>query len=290
MTLAQAIPLVVQVSMMLIMFAVALEGSFADIAYLWRKPGLLVRSLLAMNVAMPLFAVALAALFDLKQAVAVVLFGLALAPVPPILPKKELKAGGRQPYVLGLLSASALFSIVFVPAAAHLAGLVYHRPVDITPLTMARIVATSMLLPLLAGLATRRLGPRLAARAAAPLSIAGTLLLVLAFLPVLFGAWHAIVALFGDLTLVAIVAFTIVGLAIGHALGGPDPDERTVLALATSSRHPAIAVAVAHNFPDRPALLAAVLLSLLVGAVVCGPYVKWRGRVRGVVGTPRSVS
>ena len=278
MTIAQAIPLVAQASMMLVMFAVALEGSFADIGYLARKPALLVRSLLAMNVVMPLFAIALAAMFELKHAVEVALFALALAPLPPILPKKELKAGGRRPYVIGLLSAAALFSIVFVPVATHLAGLVVGRPIDVAPLTVAKIVATSILLPLVAGVAVGRLAPAFAARFAAPLSSAGTVLLILAFVPVLFGEWRAIVALFGDFTLVAIVVFVAVGLAVGHALGGPDPGERTVLALSTASRHPAIAIAVAHNFADRPALLAAVLLTLLVGAVVGVPYVKWRRR------------
>jgi BASS family bile acid:Na+ symporter len=278
MTIAQAIPLVAEGSMMLIMFAVALQGSFADVGYLLRRPGLLVRSLVAMNVVMPLFAIGLAAVFELKHAIEVALFTLALAPLPPILPKKELKAGGRRPYVIGLLTAAALFSIVFVPVAAHLAGLVAGRPVEVSPLTVAKIVATSILLPLVAGVAVGRFAPALAARIAGPLSAAGTILLILAFVPVLIGEWPAIVALFGDFTLVVIVVFVAVGLVIGHALGGPDPGERTVLALARASRHPAIGVAVAHNVPDRPALLAAVLLTLVVGGVVCVPYVKWRRR------------
>ena len=121
--------------------------------------------------------------------------------------------------------AAALFSIVFVPVAAHLAGLVVGRPIDVSPLTVARIVATSILLPLVAGVVVGRLKPALAARLAAPLSAAGTIVLLLAFIPVLFGEWHAIVALFGDFTLVAIVVFVAVGLAIGHALGGPDPGD-----------------------------------------------------------------
>jgi BASS family bile acid:Na+ symporter len=268
-TVAQLIPLVAQVSMALIMFAVGLEGSFDEVGYLLRRPGLLVRSLLAMNIVMPVFALALAVLFDLNHVLEVTLFALALAPVPPILPNKQLKAGGHRSYVIGLLIASALFSVAFVPAAAHIAGLLVGRTIDVSPLVVGKIVATSMLLPLLAGVCVRLAAPALAARIARPLSLLGTVLLVLVFVPILVAQWRAILALLGNFTLVVSVVFVGVGLAVGHSLGGPNPDERTVLALSTATRHPAVA------------------LVLLVGAVVSGPYVKWRRqRLGGTGGAP----
>jgi BASS family bile acid:Na+ symporter len=124
----------------------------------------------------------------------------------------------------------------------------------------------------------RRLSASLARRIAHPLSIFGTLLLVVAFVPVLIGQWHTLVSLVGIFTLVAIVVFVLVGLAVGHVLGGPDPDNRTVLALSTATRHPAVAMAVVHESQDKQAILGAVLLVLLVGSLVSAPYVKWRRR------------
>ena len=56
MNLAHLIPIAVKVSMWLIVFSVALHASLQDVGYLLRRPGLLVRSLLAMNVVMPLVA------------------------------------------------------------------------------------------------------------------------------------------------------------------------------------------------------------------------------------------
>jgi BASS family bile acid:Na+ symporter len=44
---------------------------------------------------------------------------MALSPVPPIVPNKELKAGGAPSYVIGVLVATALFSIVFVPLVGN---------------------------------------------------------------------------------------------------------------------------------------------------------------------------
>ena len=104
------------------------------------------------------------------------------------------------------------------------------------------------------------------------------MLLVVAFVPVLIAQWRAIVALVGDFTLLATVAFVLVGLAVGHFLGGPDPDQRTVLALSTATRHPAVAMAIAHDAHDKHAVLAAILLILLVGGIASVPYVQWRRR------------
>jgi bile acid:Na+ symporter, BASS family len=70
--------------------------------------------------------------------------------------------------------------------------------------------------------------------------------------------------------------FVLIGLAAGHLLGGPDPDDRTVLALSTATRHPGVAIAIANaNFPGGKLAVAAVLLYVLVSAVVSIPYLNW---------------
>ncbi|MGH6952278.1 MAG: Na+-dependent transporter, partial [Vitreimonas sp.] len=105
------------------------------------------------------------------------------------------------------------------------------------------------------------------------------LMLLVAVVPVLFIMWPRIVALIRDGTLVALVAFAAIGLLVGHLLGGPDPDDRTVLALASAAHHPAIAITLARiNAPDDQGVPAAILLYLLVCAVVTFPYVAWRKR------------
>ena len=73
------------------------------------------------------------------------------------------------------------------------------------------------------------------------------------------------------------VAFTVVGVAVGHWLGGPVPHERRVLALATASHHPGLAIAIAvANFPAQRLLIAAaVILFLIVNLIVLLPYTAW---------------
>lgn len=286
MTLAQLIPIVIQISMALILFCVGLHARLEDITSLWSKPGLLLRSLLAMNVVMPVFAVLVAVLFDLNVVVEAALIAMALSPIPPILPNKEIKAGGGPSYIIGVLVATGVLSIVFVPLVARLLGEAFGRPVNVSPVTIARIVTTSILLPLLAGVGLRKLSATVADRIARPLSVFGTLLLIVAFVPVLLAQWRNFGHLLGNFSLLAIVAFAVVGLAVGHLLGGPDPDDRTVLALSTATRHPAVAMAIVHEAHDKELALGAVLLVLLVGGVASVPYVKWRRRSHDATAFP----
>jgi BASS family bile acid:Na+ symporter len=278
MTIAQLIPLVMQISMGLIMFCVALRASLRNVGYLVHRPSLLVRSLLAMNVIMPIFAVMLALLFEFRPALKVAFVALALSPVPPFLPTRELQAGGAPSYIVGLLTLTSLLSIVFVPAAVALLAWLLSRPVQVSSSAVAWIVILTVLAPLAAAILVKRLAPSLAERIPRPLTILAMALLVLVCVPVLLGEWRAILALIGDFTLVAMAIFVVVGLAVGHLLGGPSPEDRTVLALSTATRHPAVALAIAHDAADQKGVLGAVLLMLIVGGLVSGPYVKWRRR------------
>jgi len=285
-TTTQLISLAIQVSMATIVFCVALHARLDDVVSLLRRPRLLARSLLAMNVITPVIAAVVAAVFDFRRTIEIAFIALAVSPVPPILPNKEYKAGGAPSYVLGLLAISALVSVVFVPGALEVLGRAFARPTHVPMGAVVWIVATSVLAPLGAGVLVRRLAPSVASRVARPLSIAGTVLLIAAFLPVLVKMWPALIAQLGDFTLLAIVVFVLAGLAVGHLLGGPNPDERTVLALSTATRHPGMAIAIAHaNAPEDHSIAAAILLVFLVGGIVSVPYVKWRtrGHARGGV-------
>jgi BASS family bile acid:Na+ symporter len=279
MNLEQLIMLAIKASIMFLVFGLGLHACPRDAIFLFRKPGLLLRSLLSMNVIMPLFAVVIAKMFDLHSAVEIAIVALALAPVPPILPGKQEKAGGPASYAIGLLVAAALFAIVLVPAGVELMGKIFAKDLHMTASSVALIVLLTVLAPLTAGLIVNRLAPALAARIARPVSLFATALLVVAALPVIVAAWPAVMSMIGNGTLLALAVFAAVGLAVGHWLGGDDPDHRTVLALATSARHPAVALAIAGaNFQQQKAVLAVVFLYLVVGTIVSLPYVVWRKR------------
>ena len=283
----KAIPLVLKASILLTVFTLGLKTSIEDVLSLLRRPSLLLRSLLAMSVVMPLLAVALDAAFKFHPAVEIALVALALSPVPPVLPKKELKAGGSSSYGFGLLVVAGLFAVVFVPLALEVVERVFAVPLQLSPGQVAQIILLTVLAPLGLGLLVKSVAPTLAERIAKPLSSVATVLLLAGALPILFTKWPAIVSLIGNGTLAAIVVFILVGLTAGHLLGGPDPADRTVLALSTASRHPGVALAIASaNFPQAKLVLPAVLLYLITGAILTIPYLKWRKSKTQVAGPP----
>ena len=279
MTAQSLILLVLKASIVLSVFAIGLDARFVDATFLLRRPRLLVRSALAMNVVMPLVAAAMAWRFDLSEAVEVSLVALAVSPVPPILPKKQIKAHGESAYAIGLMVGAAAVAVVFVPLAVELLGLTFATPIHMNPWPIAELVLATVLAPLAAGTLAGRLAPGLASRFARPVALIASIALAAGFLAVLLTAWSSIVALAGSGALLAIAAFVLIGLAVGHVFGGPDPHDRTVLALAAATRHPGVALAIGSaNFPGQKDVLPVLLLYLVAGAVLAIPYVMWRKR------------
>ena len=277
MTLATLAILALQVSVFLQVLSLGLKTDLADIGYLARHPSQLLRSLVAMNLIMPLFATLLVVVFRLSTPVEIMLICVALSPVPPLLPRKEIRAGGRHAYGVSLLCCAALVAIFSIPALLELIERVFGTPLRMSPLAVAVIMLKTVFVPLGVGIAARALAPKFAARLAMPVFTFSAAVLPVVVIAIIVAAWPAIIAQLGNGTLLAIAAFVAVGLGVGHALGGPDAADRTVLSLSTASRHPGAAAAIAStNFPEVRAALAVLLIYLIVGGVLSALYLRWR--------------
>lgn len=289
MSLAEVIPLLLKASIYAIVFSIGLRAGLSEATWALRHPRPLMIGVFAMFVVMPLVSAALAALFELPPPVELILVAVALSPVPPILPNKELKAGARAAQAVGLMVAAGLLAIVMVPFGAELIASWFGLDVEVPVALALKIVATSILIPLAAGLLLRAAAPKLAERIADPVGKLASAVLLLAVLLIVVKSAPAMWRLVGGGTLAAFAAFVAIGLGVGHVLGGPDDANRTVLALATASRHPAIALAIATAVaPDAPLLMPAILLYLLLGAVVTGVYLAVRRRRAAPAPAPMS--
>ena len=272
----QLIRLAFQVSVACTVFGFGLQATTEDLLYLVRRPGLLVRSLLAVFVVMPVVAVGLGLMFDLQPTARITLVALAISPIPPRLPKMQRKAGGHAGYGLGLMAIAAALSIVAIPGALELLNVIFERSFAMAPAAIAVVVLKFVFGPFAAGLAFRALAPAVAERIEGPVLSVSQILLVLALLVLLAASLPVIRAAVGGGTVAAMVLFSLAGLAVGHVLGGPDPDHSVVLALSTSFRNPAIAFIVASaNFPNER-FGGTILLYVLVTLVAGISYLLWR--------------
>jgi BASS family bile acid:Na+ symporter len=281
MSVQRWVPILLQISIALSMFGLGLATRRGALLYLFRNPGQLLRSLVSMYLVMPLIALTLIAAFDFHPALEVALVALSVSPVSPLIPGKELKAGGRDAYAIGLLAITALLAVALVPAAIALMGRAFGVSPWVPPVSIAKVVLITVLAPLSAGILVRRLARSLAERITHLTQVSAGVLLALSALVLLIVVAPAIVRLIGDGAVLAIAAVVLVGLIIGHRLGGPAPEDRTVLAMSTVSRHPAVALAAAAAAAPQQALTgAAVVLYLLIsslGAAVYARFLQHRG-------------
>lgn len=277
--MAGIIVLVLKASVALSVFAIGLNATFSDATFLFRRPGKLARAWFSMDVLMPLFALVLVLLFELHPAVEIALVAISVSPIPPIFPNKAFKAGGTETYTIGLLVASCALSVIVVPVAMEIFERATGTPLTIRARAVAWTVVTTVFIPLLVGMAVKALAPRLAGRLAKPMALVGLVLLILSALPVLIGMARPMYQLIGDGTLLSLSAFALVGFVVGHLFGGPEPANRPTLSLATATRHPAVALGIAHaNFPNQKLAAPAVFLYLIVSMVLSALYLKWLKR------------
>jgi BASS family bile acid:Na+ symporter len=269
------IPLLLTFSLAGLVLAVGLNAAKEDLLYVLTRPRLLYRSAVAVLIVPPLVAGLLIAFAPLPPVAQAGIMLMAISPVPPLVPGKELSTGGRKNYAYGLYVAMVLLTVISVPVVLAIASTLFGRSDFISVGGVARMVFITVLLPLALGLVVRGVAPALAQRWWNRIYRISMVLVLLAFLPILITAWPAITSLVGNGTIVAMTAVTIITLVVGHALGGPQTRDRATLAIASSVRHPGIAMSIAAaNFDDHR-ISAAIILFMLVGVAVSAPYIAW---------------
>ena len=281
MSIQSAIGLAFPASIFLAVLAVGMRVAPADLRYLLSRPSRLFRSLLAMNVLAPVIAVLVCKMFSLHPAVIVALVTLAVAPVGALFSQAMLPlvAPGDAAYARRLFFASIVLSVVLTPLTVELIQLIFGGEVHVNPLPVAEVVVSSVLLPLGIGLAIAQWWPA-AMRWNSAIQTVSSIVLGVCSVALLVVVWSRLDLVIQEGTLTAIIMMTLLGLAVGHLLGGPGEDDRTVLAFATVSRHPGVAMVVA-SLMDQPLAPIGVLLAVIVSEIAVAPYELWRKRLRG---------
>lgn len=243
----------------------------------WQQPGLLLRGLFSVVVAVPALAWLVARVFDLPREAEIGIMLMAIAPGAPIALRRSLDAGGHRSYAPALQIAVAVVAMASMPLWIALFGEYYAGHATAAPEHVARQVFFAQLLPLGLGMVAMRCFASLAAWLVPRLRrLAGALLVVLIVL-VLIDIWEAVVGA-GMRVALAIVVATVLALGVGHLLGGPGSATRTATAISSAARNTGLALLVAALNAASPAIIATVLAHFAVSALTMIPYVIWRRR------------
>ncbi|MFC3079968.1 hypothetical protein ACFODL_17845 [Phenylobacterium terrae] len=273
--LQSLIPVIIAASLAGFVARVGLESTLDDVLYLVRRPPMLLKAVVAVNMVVPLAAVALIALFPLPAVAKAGILLMAVSPVPPLVPGKEMKLGGAKNYAYSLYVTLILLAVVLVPATVAALSAFYGVHVALSPAVLGRNVLLTVLVPLVLGMLVRHGAPVLAERLAPWFARISSLLLLVALVPILIKLWPAMLDLVGDGVVLAMALVSLVALAGGHILGGPDPHHRSALAVTAATRHPGIALMIATANSADPKVPAAIIGFVLVGLLVSLPYQRW---------------
>ena len=272
------LPIALRGSLLLLVLAVGLDATVQEAAYVLKRPNVLLRSTLAIAVIVPAFAALVVAALPLDRAVKIGIVLMAVSPLPPFMPGKDIRLGGRRRYVYGLLVAVSMLAVILVPATVTILSRMFGEAVSIGPGPVLRLMLVSLLIPLAVGMLIHRVVPQAAERAAPIVNKIATVLLLIAVLPVFFGVLPMMLHLIGTGTVVSIAVVVVASLVTGHLLGGPEPQDRAALAIACTTRHPGVALLIAQANFTEPAIKAVILLFVIVGVLVGLPYQVWYKR------------
>jgi len=270
--------LIVVATIMLQVLAVGVQADPPDLLTCVRRPLWLLRIIAAMFIGVPLLAVGLVKMSSAPMGMKVSIILLAVAAVAPLLPRKLLKLGVGHAFADSLAAITMLLAIPLVPITVKILGAMFGRDMVVPPASVAATLASTFLVPFAVGMALKAmLGERALrigewANTISNIALAGIVLL-------LVGAQFGTILPLMWQSLPLIVSFALGALIIGHVLGGPDPRERTALAIATVTRHPGLALFMATSgFPNIQVLPP--ILSLIIGCTIVSiPYTAWRKRV-----------
>ena len=232
------------------MLSVGLQTTAGDLRSLLKSKGLLLRSLLANFVAVPIVGIVLVRTLPFKPEAAAALLLLACTPGGISALQFTTRIKGAS-----LFAGSSAFLLTFVAVFLSPALLTLVLPGDISvviPYGRALLfVVVFLLLPLVAGTLVRSREELLAEKLSKPCAII-SLVLFIVVLVLIMGLRKEAMNAVGKEALLYMLIFIIISMAVGWFMGGPAKETRPVLATVTGMRHVALSVLIALNaFPDQ---------------------------------------
>jgi len=213
----------------------------------------------------------------LDPAVAILL--LAASPFAPVVPVFARLARSDLGLAAGLTAFFPFLSAFLTPLVCGLAlrALPGAGELRFSYWTVLLALSVTITLPLLAGVAARRLWPALGGRLVRPLDTAGEISGALSLALVTIVEFESLVAT-GWRPLLTMGVLSEISLVLGYALASGAAGRRQVIALGTSNRNIALAILVALGFPGSEVLPAVVACGLLLIFLGLTHVAWWRFR------------
>jgi bile acid:Na+ symporter, BASS family len=261
--------------------SMGLRTPIGDLSYFGARPWLLFKSLLSVDLLVPLIAIAVIIIVMPAKPTSIGLLLLAASPAAPLVINNISKAGGRLDYAVSLQVALASLAIVTTPITLFLLSSATNLQLGVSSLAVARQVGISILVPIIAGIAIRWLFPALAGQIIRPLEVLSQIVFVLVFILVILFTYRLLLML--DIrSYLAIALMTVGSLIAGHLLASRFPEEKTTLAIESASRNSGLALLIASDFVTLEKALPVMIPYIITSALIGFIYARYRKMSRNV--------
>ena len=258
------------ITILALLFSTGLGLTFGQVTVLWRKPGKLLKSLLAAVVLVPVvtYGVLYAAsqMVDLPEEVLVGVMLMSAASGSALAIKLAGGVGADPADTTSLMMTLTITTIISAPV---IVALTMPPSFNLSGADVALTLLKSVLLPLILGVAVRTWWVSLADIITEPLTkLSGSLMNVVIILIIVKDL--DVILGFGLSALVVMVLLGVLYVLIGHILGGPGLPDRVSLGLNSVLRASAPAMIVAAQ--AMPAAISAIVGFGVVNMVVAVLY------------------
>ena len=261
------------VSVFTYVFSRGLGTRIVDLGYFYKRPVLMIKSFLAIDVLVPLVAIAIIILINPVKPTAIGLILLSASPAAPLVLRAVSKAKGKREYAVSLQVLMASLAIVTTPATIYLLSDATGLNLGVDPALVAESIGLSVLVPLLSGIAARWLFPAIAIKIIKPLRDLSVVALLALFALVLLSTYRLLFAL--DLRSYLAMALLVIGsLASGHVLAWKHPEERKTLAIESATRNSGLALLIAADFAPLEKALPVLVPYVVTSALICFIYAR----------------
>lgn len=257
------LPLLNKLAFLLLILSMLLDtGLSLTVQQIWeplRNFRLILLSLLANFILVPLFVYGLLQVVPLSESVKIGFTILSVAAGPPVLPKLAQLVHGNLAYAAGLMMLMMGLTAIYMPFALAIA----LQDVHVSPWQIAKSLLTLMLIPLAIGLLIRAKNEAIATTLQPLMRQISNATLIIGLTTSLVLQFSSLVTMVRTGAIVAIGGFILVSLGLGYLLGGPDTDTRRTLAVGTAQRNIAAALLVAGTNFDDPTVVSVIVVTSL---------------------------
>jgi len=265
------------------MLSVGLGLTLSQVLEPFRSPRLVLSSLAANFVLVPLLALVLTKTIAVDRSLALGVLLLGTGAGAPFLPKLAEFARGNTAFAVALMGLLMTATIVYMPIVLPILLPGSH----VSPWLVAKPLLTVMLVPLTLGLLLRARRGALAGRMQPYLRRASTIALALVIILVSAANYSQITQTLSFNTILVCVLLSVASFACGFALGGPSNDTRRILAFGTAQRDISAALLVGvETFRDSGVVVMLIVMAL-VGLCLQVPVAMAFGRCVDGKGAPR---